>query len=130
MARVLLVDADVSAREALAGAFRSEWLRPLLAASGEEALRSLEREVPDVLVIDAVLPGMTGLALLTQIRAQPRWRLLPILVIAARRDEMDRCVALELGADDVVDRPFSIREVVLRVRALLRRCGVLDTPTE
>ncbi|MFZ5479336.1 MAG: response regulator transcription factor [Myxococcota bacterium] len=123
MSRVLVVDADEARREALTGALAREWIRAEAVASGEEALAALEEGAPGVVVIDARLPGLTGVGLLHQLRRDPRRAHLRVVLVSPRDEELDRCVALELGADDVVDRPFSVRELVLRVRALLRGPG-------
>jgi two-component system phosphate regulon response regulator PhoB len=119
--RVLLVDGDAGTRAVLADAFAREWIAAEWVATAEEAVVTLETADPDVVVIDADLPGMTGIALLHRLRTDPRRGRLSLVLIAARAHELDRSVALELGADDVVDRPLSVRELVLRVRALLRR---------
>lgn len=88
---------------------------------GHQALQLLRREVPDLLVLDLMLPGMDGLELCRRLRAEPATRALPIIVVTAKGEETDRVVGLELGADDYIVKPFSPRELVARLRAVLRR---------
>jgi phosphate regulon transcriptional regulator PhoB len=88
---------------------------------GHQALQSLRREVPDLLVLDLMLPGMDGLELCRRLRAEPATRALPIIMVTAKGEETDRVVGLEMGADDYLVKPFSPRELVARLRAVLRR---------
>src|SRR5690606_24471858 len=91
------------------------------AASGPEALRALEAEVPDLVVLDLMLPGLSGMEVLREIRRQEAWRDLPVILLTAKREENDRLEGFRSGADDYVSKPFSPQEVVLRVAAVLRR---------
>jgi two-component system phosphate regulon response regulator PhoB len=91
------------------------------AADAESALLMLEDELPDMLLLDWTLPGQSGLSLIRRLRAQPRTRDLPIIMVTARCGEPDKIMALESGADDYMTKPFSPREMVARVHALLRR---------
>jgi two-component system phosphate regulon response regulator PhoB len=84
-------------------------------------MAELRREEPDLLVLDLMLPGMDGLEICRQVRRHDRYAGIPILMLTARSGEADRVVGLELGADDYVTKPFSMRELVARIRALLRR---------
>jgi phosphate regulon transcriptional regulator PhoB len=88
---------------------------------GHQALQLLRREVPDLLVLDLMLPGMDGLELCRRLRAEPATRALPIIMVTAKGEETDRVVGLEMGADDYLVKPFSPRELVARLRAVLRR---------
>jgi len=88
---------------------------------GHQALQFLRREVPDLLVLDLMLPGMDGLELCRRLRAEPATRALPIIMVTAKGEETDRVVGLEMGADDYLVKPFSPRELVARLRAVLRR---------
>jgi two-component system phosphate regulon response regulator PhoB len=107
---------------------RAAGLETLLATSGEEALAQLRRRVPDVVVLDLMLPDVSGTEVCRQIKADPRTRDVPVLMLTARSEEVDRVVGFEVGADDYVTKPFSVRELVLRVRALLRRAGAPRPP--
>ena len=91
------------------------------AADGVEALARLRAGVPDLVVLDLMLPGIDGLELTRRLRAEPAWASLPIIMLTAKADEVDRVVGLELGADDYVAKPFSPKELLARVRAVLRR---------
>jgi two-component system alkaline phosphatase synthesis response regulator PhoP len=120
MATVLLVDDDPKIRELLRLYVEREGHRPLFAADGESALELATRARPDVVLLDVMLPGMDGLEVTRRLRdVSP----VPILLLTARSAEGDRIIGLDLGADDYVVKPFSPRELMARVRALLRRHG-------
>jgi two-component system phosphate regulon response regulator PhoB len=91
------------------------------AATGGEAMKSLRNVRPDLMVLDLMLPDTSGTDLCRELRSDPSFAELPIIMLTARADEVDRVVGFELGADDYVTKPFSPRELVLRVRAVLRR---------
>jgi two-component system phosphate regulon response regulator PhoB len=99
------------------------------ALSGREAMERLERSRPDLLVLDLMLPDLEGTEICRRVRAEPRLRSLPVLMLTARSEEVDRVVGFEVGADDYLTKPFSPRELVLRVRALLRRSSA-ETDSE
>lgn len=96
-------------------------LQPLGFSRGEEFFRHLKRRLPDVVVLDLMLPDIDGLNICRQLRATPETSHLPILILTAKGEEMDKVVGLELGADDYLTKPFSPRELLARIRALLRR---------
>jgi two-component system, OmpR family, phosphate regulon response regulator PhoB len=98
-----------------------EGYRVRTAETGQEALQGILAERPDIVILDLMLPGLSGYEVLSQMRARPESAELPVVVLTARRDEADRVKGLELGADDYVTKPFSPRELVLRVSAVLRR---------
>src|SRR5690606_15824683 len=98
-----------------------ESYRVRTAASGPEALKAIEREVPDLVILDLMLPGMSGLEVLAEIRRREEWQHVAVILLTARKEESDRVDGLRLGADDYVAKPFSPQEVVLRVGAVLRR---------
>jgi two-component system phosphate regulon response regulator PhoB len=91
------------------------------AQSGIQALEALRKTTPDLLILDLMLPDLSGTEILRVIREEQKTRALPVLIVTARTDEVDRVVGFELGADDYITKPFSPREVALRVRAVLRR---------
>jgi two-component system alkaline phosphatase synthesis response regulator PhoP len=95
--------------------------RIVTAADGQHALRLARSEVPSLVVLDLMLPGMDGLDVTRAIRGDPATRSIPIIMLTARVEETDRLIGLELGADDYITKPFSPRELVARVRAVLRR---------
>ena len=96
-----------------------------LARDGEAALKSLEQHIPDLVVMDLMLPGLDGFTITRWLRERSN---VPIIMLTARRDEIDRITGLELGADDYVVKPFSPQELVSRVRAVLRRAGKASEP--
>jgi len=104
--------------------------RVITAGNGIDALRLARTERPSLLVLDLMLPGMDGLDVARALRGDPATRMLPIIMLTARVDETDRLIGLELGADDYISKPFSPREMVARVRAVLRRSeGERDAET-
>jgi len=98
-----------------------ESYRVRTASTGGEALSALAVEVPDLLILDLMLPEVSGLELLQEIRRREEWREIPVIVLTARREESDRLEGLRLGADDYLGKPFSPQELVLRAAAVLRR---------
>jgi DNA-binding response OmpR family regulator len=115
---VLVVDDEPIVREVLVGYLKREGYRTLEAADGREAKVLVEHESPSLVVLDLMLPGVDGLELCRWIRRRSD---LPLIMLTARGEEADRIVGLELGADDYVTKPFSPRELVARVRTVLRR---------
>jgi DNA-binding response OmpR family regulator len=118
VATVLVVDDEPIVREVVARYLRSEGFTILEAGDGDAAVELVERERPDLVVLDVMLPGLDGLAVCRWIRARSE---LPVIMLTARGDEADRIVGLELGADDYVTKPFSPRELAARVKTILRR---------
>jgi DNA-binding response OmpR family regulator len=115
---VLVVDDEAIVREVVVGYLEREGFRTLEAADGHRARELLERDPPDLVVLDLMLPGVDGLELCRWIRARST---LPVIMLTARGEEADRIVGLELGADDYITKPFSPRELAARVRTVLRR---------
>jgi DNA-binding response OmpR family regulator len=120
-ATILLVDDEESVQKLLTYPLEQEGFRVLQAGDGEEALRRFEAEHVDLVVLDLMLPRLDGLEVCRRLRAQST---VPIIMLTARDDELDKVVGLELGADDYITKPFSIREFRSRVRALLRRAAL------
>jgi DNA-binding response OmpR family regulator len=118
VATVLVVDDEPIVREVVARYLRSDGFTILEAGDGDAAVELVERERPDLVVLDVMLPGLDGLAVCRWIRARSE---LPVIMLTARGDEADRIVGLELGADDYVTKPFSPRELAARVKTILRR---------
>ena len=115
---VLVVDDEPSVRDVVVRYLRQAGYRTLEAGGGDDARDLLEQETPSLIVLDLMLPGMDGLALCRWIRERSE---LPVIMITALGEETDRLTGLELGADDYLTKPFSPRELVARVRAVLRR---------
>jgi DNA-binding response OmpR family regulator len=120
-ATILLVDDEDSVQKLLTYPLEHEGFRVLQARDGEEALKRFAGERVDLVVLDLMLPKIDGLEVCRRLRAQSS---VPIIMLTARDDELDKVVGLELGADDYITKPFSIREFRSRVRALLRRAAV------
>ncbi len=116
--RVLVVDDEAQIRRALRTALTGHGYRVEVADDGDAALQALASQVPDVLVLDLVMPGVDGFEVLRQTRT---WSNLPIVVLSARGDERDKVQALDLGADDYLTKPFGMEELLARLRAVLRR---------
>ncbi len=121
MTRVLAVEDEAAIQELLKITLATAGFDVEVAGSAEEALRSIKLALPDVVLIDWMLPGMSGLQLARQLRADQRTAELPLIMLTARGGEADRVAGLETGADDYVTKPFSPRELVARIRAVLRR---------
>ena len=121
---VLIVEDEVELAEAMAWALRRHDISSTLVHTGAEALTLLGRSPrPDLVLLDLLLPDMPGEEIARTLRADPQTARLPIVMVSARDGEMDRVVGLAIGADDYVTKPFSTRELALRVRAILRRVG-------
>lgn len=125
MVRVLVVDDDPTVREVVAGYLSRAGLTVDEAADGMDALARARHTPPDLVVLDLMLPGLDGLEVLRRLRAE-RGNL-PVVLLTARGEESDRVLGLEVGADDYVTKPFSARELVLRVQSILRRATVAPT---
>lgn len=123
-----MVDDDESIRETIRGALEAQAYTVDDAADGSSFFSVVEAQRPDVVVLDVNLPGMSGLEILSELRR--RDIKVPVLMLTARADETDRVVGLDLGADDYLTKPFSVRELLARLRALLRRAQVADAPSE
>ena len=119
---ILLVDDEDSVQKLLAYPLEREGFRVLQARDGEEALERFAAEEVDLVVLDLMLPKLDGLEVCKRLRALSE---VPIIMLTARDDELDKVLGLELGADDYITKPFSIREFRSRVRALLRRAAVV-----
>src|SRR5579871_56697 len=115
---ILLVDDDEAVRRVLSFPLERDGYEVVQAADGEEALRRFDEQPIDLVVLDVMLPRLDGLEVCKQLRARSS---VPIIMLTARDDELDKVLGLELGADDYVTKPFSIREFRSRTRALLRR---------
>lgn len=128
MATVLVVDDEPDLRELLAVQLRLNGHAPLLASDGRSGLAMTREQRPDLVLLDLMLPDMPGTEVCRQLKTDTATRTIPIIFLTARGDEIDRVVGLELGVDDYVVKPFSARELMLRIRALLRRVGGDTSP--
>lgn len=121
---ILVVDDDREIRELLGNYLEKNGLRVSLAANGRQMRSLLEQYTFDLIVLDLMMPGEDGLKLCRELRAG-KWRAVPILMLTALSDEADRIVGLEMGADDYLTKPFGVRELLARVRSVLRRTRML-----
>ncbi len=120
-ANILVVDDEPDISALVAYHLAREFYRVRTVSDGEEALEAVGRERPDLIVLDLMLPGTSGLDVLRSLRSRPEFESLPVVLLTARSDEQERVEGLSLGADDYVTKPFSPQELVLRVGAVLRR---------
>ena len=118
---VLVVEDEPAQREVLAYNLESEGFRVIKAADGNEALLLIEEEQPDLILLDWMLPGTSGIEICRQIKSRPAFRMTPVIMLSARSAEVDKVRGLETGADDYISKPYSIIELLARVKAHLRR---------
>lgn len=118
---MLLVEDEPTVRETLAESLADDGLRVTTAADGPQALERFRADRPDIVILDVMLPGMSGIEVCRILRAESS---VPILMLTARDSELDKVLGLEIGADDYVTKPFSLRELQARIRALLRRSEI------
>jgi DNA-binding response OmpR family regulator len=119
--QVLVVEDEPDIRDLIVLHLAREGFRCRTASTGVEALQEVRAARPDLVVLDLMLPGLGGLEVCRRVRAEPGTASLPIIMLTAKVDEVDRVVGLEMGADDYIVKPFSPKELVARVRAVLRR---------
>ena len=125
--QILVVDDEPMVREVVVAYLEREGFHVDEAGTGRAALKCIEESPPDLIVLDVMLPEIDGFSVLTELR---RKRDIPVILLTARTEETDRVLGLELGADDYVVKPFSPRELVARVRSVLRRSSATDKPAE
>ena len=130
MTNILVVEDDRDIGELVVRYLTKAGFSAELVGNGRDALGRIQTASPDLLVLDLMLPGMDGLEICRQLRANPKTASLPIVMLTARGDESERIVGLELGADDYLAKPFSPGELVARVRAVMRRTTREATATD
>src|ERR1700675_1244316 len=126
--KILIVEDEIDVAELLAHHLRGEGFSVEIVTNGRTALTAVKTQPPALIVLDLMLPEISGLDLCRMIKSNPGTRNVPIVMLSARTEEIDRVLGFELGADDYVVKPFSPRELVLRLRAILRRR--LDAPDQ
>ena len=119
--KIFIVEDEPDIRETLKYNFSNEGFKVSTAPDGEEALSNIKKVLPDVLILDLMLPGISGLDVCKSIRADDDIRDMSIIMLTAKGEEIDRVIGFELGADDYVTKPFSVRELILRVKVLLKK---------
>ena len=123
MQTVLVVEDETDLADLIAFNLEKEGFRPLIAHDGQSALLEARNSKPDLILLDLMLPGMMGTELCRILKGSPETARIPVVMLTAKGEEIDRVVGFEVGADDYVVKPFSTRELMLRVRAVLRRSG-------
>src|SRR5260221_565119 len=126
-ARILVVDDEIEIMRALQRSLMAHGFEVFTTASGEEALEAISLHRPDLILLDLGLPSMSGLEVIKRVRAQSN---LPIIVLSVKDTERDKVLALDLGADDYVSKPFSMNEVLARIRVALRHAAQVGSGTE
>ena len=121
--RILIVEDDLTLQETLVYNLQKQGYQVLTSSNGNDAIEVIHKDVPDLILLDIMLPGMDGFEVCRKIRKNYTT---PILMLTARDDEIDRVVGLEVGADDYLTKPFSMRELIARVKALLRRAHIIE----
>ena len=127
-AKILIAEDEPDVRALIGSNLRNAGFEVIQAEDGPSALTLARGDSPNLLVLDLMLPGMSGLEVCRVLKGDPATAKLPIIMLTAQADEIDRVVGLELGADDYMTKPFSPRELVLRVKSVLRRTAQSDTP--
>jgi two-component system phosphate regulon response regulator PhoB len=121
MARILVIEDEADIRQVLDYNLKSAGHEVVEASRGVDGLRLLRERIPDLVLLDLMLPDMPGTEVCRAIKDNAATRTLPVVMLTARGEEIDRVVGFEIGADDYITKPFSVRELVLRIRAVLRR---------
>lgn len=121
MSKILIVDDEEDIAELVSYNLAREGYATVKAFDGDAALRKVKIEKPDLVILDLMLPGMSGLDVCKALRANPQTAALPVIMLTAKGDEFDKVLGLEIGADDYITKPFSVKELIARVRSLLRR---------
>ena len=119
--KIYIVEDEPDIRETLKYNFSNEGFKVFTAPDGEQALSDIKKVLPEVLILDLMLPGLSGLDVCKSIRADDDIRDISIIMLTAKGEEIDRVIGFELGADDYVTKPFSVRELILRVKVLLKK---------
>src|SRR3954451_18570014 len=129
-ATVLVIDDEKDLLELVRYNLEKEHLDVITASDGQSGLEIGLKHKPDLVVLDLMMPGMNGLEVCKQLRADARTGRVPIIMLTAKAAETDKIVGLEMGADDYITKPFSVRELLARVRAVLRRSGAAAEAAE
>jgi two-component system phosphate regulon response regulator PhoB len=128
MARILIVEDERDLQQILDYNLRQAGHEVLAALRGKDGLELARSQVPDLILLDLMLPDVPGTEVCKQLKQDPQLRTIPVVILTARGEEIDRVVGFELGADDYVVKPFSVRELLLRIQAILRRGQVPAEP--
>jgi two-component system phosphate regulon response regulator PhoB len=128
--RILIIEDERALTKVLAYNLQREGYDPIVTHDGQEGLRKAQTNPPDLIILDLMLPTMDGLEVCRQLRAGEQTRLVPILMLTAKAEEMDQVIGFSVGADDYVTKPFSVKVLLQRIKALQRRAEVGGEPAE
>jgi two-component system phosphate regulon response regulator PhoB len=128
--RVLIIEDERDLTDTLAYNLRREGYEPIVAHDGQEGLRKAQTLLPDLILLDLMLPGLSGTAICRELRAGERTRDIPIIILSAKAEETDQVVGFSLGADDYVTKPFSVKVLLQRIKALHRRREAGSEPAD
>jgi len=128
--RILIIEDERALTEVLAYNLQREGYDPVIAHDGQEGLRKAQMQIPDLILLDLMLPSLDGLHICRELRAGERTRHIPILILTAKAEETDQVVGFSMGADDYVTKPFSVKVLLQRIKALQRRADVNTEPSE
>jgi Response regulators consisting of a CheY-like receiver domain and a winged-helix DNA-binding domain len=126
MRKIMVIEDDDSIREMIVYALSTAGLYGVGIADGDSGLKLLEEQSPDLILLDIMLPGIDGITILKKLKQSKRYKKIPIIMLTAKSSEVDRIKGLDLGADDYITKPFSVMEVISRVKAVLRRCANVE----
>src|SRR3954466_7352358 len=126
--RILIVEDEKDIVQVLDFGLRQAGFETVAARDASEAFARIRERAPEAVLLDLMLPDLSGTEICRQLKSNPKTATLPVIMLTARGDEVDRVVGFELGADDYITKPFSVREVVLRVKAILRRGAPGEAP--
>ena len=129
MARIVIIEDEQDLQEVLTYNLRQEGHETVSAGTGRDGLKVIRDRTPDLVLLDLMLPDISGVEVCRTLKQQPGTKEVPVIMLTAKGEEVDRVVGFELGADDYVVKPFSVRELLLRIKAVLRRNGGETAPT-
>ena len=129
MSKILIVDDEQDIVELVSYNLEKEGFKTVKASDGEAAIRLVKTQKPDLIILDLMLPKMNGLDVCRALRGNPETANLPIIMLTAKGDEVDKIIGLENGADDYITKPFSVKELIARVRSILRRLHDIEKKT-
>lgn len=128
--KVLIIDDEEHIAELIRYNLEAAGFKTVVAGNGIDGLSRAREEEPDLVLLDLMLPGIDGLEVCKRLRGEEKTRNVPIIMLTAKSEEIDKILGLELGADDYITKPFSVRELTARVKALLRRSNAQEAPEE
>jgi len=126
MKHVLIIDDEKDIAQSIEYNLSKDGYKVSKSYDGLNGLEAVQKKSPDIVILDLMLPGMTGIELCKAMKADPKTAAIPVIMLTAKGEETDKIVGLEVGADDYITKPFSIRELAARIKTILKRCGKKD----